>query len=93
MGLLDGAAWEKENPINTAVYNPKHYSVIDEIEAIELIARSMTVEMFKGYCLGNLMKYRLRLGAKDAVEQDLKKAQNYVDIFEQHKVLCHDYVS
>lgn len=85
--------YNTETSIDTAVYNPKHYSVIGDVEAIELIARSMTVEMFKGYCLGNLMKYRLRLGAKDAVEQDLKKAQNYVDIFEKQKVLCYDYVS
>lgn len=76
--------------VDTAVYHPKHYEVIDEVEAIQVIARSMTVEQFKGYCLGNILKYRLRLGAKDAVEQDLKKAQNYKDIFEKFKGLCHD---
>ncbi|UGO47547.1 hypothetical protein LILPAPAWES_16 [Morganella phage vB_MmoP_Lilpapawes] len=77
--------------VDEAVYNPKHYAVLDDIEAIQIIARSMTVEQFKGYCLGNIMKYRLRLGAKDAVEQDLKKATNYKDIFEKFKELCHDY--
>lgn len=76
--------------VDTAVYHPKHYEVIDEVEAIQVIARSMTTEQFKGYCLGNILKYRLRLGAKDAVEQDLKKAQNYKDIFEKFKGLCHD---
>lgn len=76
--------------VDTAVYHPKHYEVIDEVEAIQVIARSMTVEQFKGYCLGNILKYRLRLGSKDAVEQDLKKAQNYKDIFEKFKGLCHD---
>lgn len=81
----------KEAIIEAAVYNPKHYAVLDDIEAIQIIARSMTVEQFKGYCLGNIMKYRLRLGAKDAVEQDLKKATNYKDIFEKFKELCHDY--
>lgn len=78
------------NKVDTAVYHPKHYEVIEGLEAIEIIARSMTVEQFKGYCLGNIIKYRLRLGAKDAVEQDLKKAQNYKDIFEKFKGLCHD---
>lgn len=78
------------NDVDTAVYRPKHYEVIDEVEAIQVIARSMTTEQFKGYCLGNILKYRLRLGAKDAVEQDLKKAQNYKDIFEKFKGLCHD---
>lgn len=77
--------------VDEAVYSPKHYAVLDDIEAIQIIARSMTVEQFKGYCLGNIMKYRLRLGAKDAVEQDLKKATNYKDIFEKFKELCHDY--
>lgn len=76
--------------VDEAVYNPKHYAVLDDIEAIQIIARSMTVEQFKGYCLGNIMKYRLRLGAKDAVEQDLKKATNYKDIFEKFKELCHE---
>lgn len=76
--------------VDTAVYHPKHYEVIDDVEAIKVIARSMTTEQFKGYCLGNILKYRLRLGAKDAVEQDLKKAQNYKDIFEKFKGLCHD---
>ncbi|ANM46355.1 nucleotide kinase [Morganella phage vB_MmoP_MP2] len=77
--------------VDESVYSPKHYAVLDDIEAIQIIARSMTVEQFKGYCLGNIMKYRLRLGAKDAVEQDLKKATNYKDIFEKFKELCHDY--
>lgn len=81
---------QKATEIDTAVYQPKHYGVIDDIEAIELIARSMTVEMFKGYCLGNIMKYRMRLGAKDAVEQDLKKAENYVTLFEKFKGLCYE---
>ena len=80
-----------KDPIDQAIYNPKHYSVLDDIEAITLIARSMSTEQFKGYCLGNIIKYRLRLGSKDAVEQDLKKAQNYKDIFEKHKGLCYDY--
>lgn len=78
------------NKVDSAVFHPKHYEVIDGLEAIEIIARSMTVEQFKGYCLGNIIKYRMRLGSKDAVEQDLKKAQNYKDIFEKHKGLCHD---
>lgn len=82
---------DPKSSIDEAVYKPSHYDVIEGLEAIEIIARSMTVEQFKGYCLGNIIKYRMRLGAKDAVEQDLKKAQNYKDIFEKHKGLCHDY--
>ena len=45
---------EKESD---AVHSPKHYAVFDDIEAIEVIARSMTQEMFKGYCFGNLLNF------------------------------------
>lgn len=80
----------KKNSVDEAVYNPKHYAVLDDVEAIQVIARSLTVEQFKGYCLGNIIKYRMRLGNKDSVEQDLKKAENYKEIFEKYKGLCHE---
>lgn len=71
-----------------AVHNPKHYAVFDDIEAIEVIARSMTQEMFKGYCFGNLLKYRLRVGGKDEVMQELGKADKYKELYEKFKGLC-----
>lgn len=76
------------------VTKPSHYALFDGIEAIEIIARSMTVEMFRGYCLGNIMKYRLRAGKKSELaylEKDLAKADFYVELFEKHKVHCYDY--
>ena len=72
------------------VNSPKHYSVFDGIEAIEIIASSMTVEMFRGYCFGNLLKYRLRVGKKDNVQQELGKADKYEELFEKYKHLCKD---
>lgn len=71
-----------------AVHSPKHYAVFDDIEAIEVIARSMTQEMFKGYCFGNLLKYRLRVGGKDEVMQELGKADKYKELYEKFKGLC-----
>jgi len=71
-----------------AVHSPKHYAVFDDIEAIEVIARSMTQEMFKGYCFGNLLKYRLRVGGKDEVMQELSKADKYKELYEKFKGLC-----
>lgn len=71
-----------------AVNSPKHYAVFDDIEAIEVIARSMTQEMFKGYCFGNLLKYRLRVGGKDEVMQELGKADKYKELYEKFKGLC-----
>lgn len=70
------------------VNSPKHYAFFDGVEAIEIIASSMSVEAFKGYCIGNALKYRLRVGKKDKVEQEIAKADKYGELFEKHKHLC-----
>ena len=74
--------------IEDVVKKPSHYQVIEGVEAIELIARALTVAEFKGYCLGNIMKYRLRAGGKDDLVQEIAKAKFYVDLFELHKSQC-----
>lgn len=73
-----------------AVNHPKHYAVFEQLEAIEVIASSMTTEQFYGYCLGNILKYRLRAGGKDDVIQELGKADKYQELFTQFKSLCKD---
>ena len=70
------------------VHSPKHYQVFPDKEAIEIIASSMTFEQFYGYCLGNFLKYRLRIGAKDEVQQELDKSNKYKELYEKHKHLC-----
>ena len=70
------------------VHSPKHYQVFPDKEAIEIIASSMTFEQFYGYCLGNFLKYRLRIGAKDEVQQELGKSNKYKELYEKHKHLC-----
>lgn len=72
------------------VNKPKHYELFEDIEAIEVIARSLTKEEFRGYCFGNLLKYRLRCGKKDNVEQELAKADKYKELYEKYKDLCHN---
>lgn len=75
------------------VKQPSHYQLFEGVEAIEVIARSMTQEMFKGYCLGNILKYRLRAGKKSelaTLEKDMAKATFYLELYEKHKGLCHD---
>lgn len=96
MGLLDGTTWEHENQPATkqieGVTKPSHYMLFDDIEAIEVIARSMTREQFKGYCLGNILKYRLRAGKKSELaylEKDMAKANFYGELYEQHKDKCY----
>lgn len=75
------------------VKQPNHYQLFEGVEAIEVIARSMTQEMFKGYCLGNILKYRLRAGKKGemaTLEKDTAKAEFYKELYEKHKGLCYD---
>lgn len=82
----------KDNMIE-GVTKPSHYMLFDDIEAIEVIARSMTREQFKGYCLGNILKYRLRAGKKSELaylEKDMAKAGFYGELYEKHKDKCYD---
>lgn len=83
----------QKSEVKSDVTHPNHYMLFDNVEAIEVIARSMTVEAFRGYCLGNILKYRLRAGKKSelaTMEKDLKKAAFYQELFDKHKGLCHD---
>lgn len=75
------------------VKQPSHYQLFEGVEAIEVIARSMTQEMFKGYCLGNILKYRLRAGKKSelaTLEKDMAKAAFYLELYTKHNGLCYD---
>lgn len=74
------------------VTQPSHYRLFDNVEAIEIIARAMTESEFRGYCFGNILKYRLRAGKKSEQahsEKDLAKADFYKELFDKHKGLCH----
>lgn len=73
------------DPVN----QPQHYQFFPDLEAIEVIARSTTQEQFYGYCLGNRLKYRLRAGNKDKLEQDIAKSDKYLELYEKYKGLCY----
>jgi len=70
------------------VRNPKHYQILEGVESIDVIACSLTLEGWKGFCLGNITKYRLRAGKKGELEQDIAKADYYEELFEIKKYLC-----
>ena len=70
------------------VHSPQHYELFENIEAIEIIACALTESEFKGYCFGNLLKYRLRCGKKDNVKQELDKADKYKELYNTYKHLC-----
>lgn len=75
------------------VKNPSHYDIIDDFTTLEMIARSSTVDEFRGFCKGNIIKYRMRVGKKDDVTQEVAKAENYKLIYEDNKHLCYDYLA
>ena len=99
-GLTLGAVRGSIRPVDAepevpddGVRKPSHYQVFDGVESIEIIARSMTVSEFRGFCLGNVLKYRLRAGKKSelaTMEKDLNKAAFYQELFDLHKGKCHD---
>lgn len=78
---------ESETP-SDMVKSPKHYEFFPGVEAIQIIARSMTEDQFKGYCMGNALKYRLRAGKKFNTEEDLKKADQYITLFDKYRHCC-----
>lgn len=84
--VLDGDIISNTKP--EAVHSPKHYSVFEYVEAIQVIASSMTEDQFYGYCFGNILKYRLRAGGKDDVMQELGKADRYQGLYTENKHLC-----
>lgn len=85
----------KASPLVTPkddVKAPSHYQLFDGTESIEVIARAMTVAEFRGFCFGNVLKYRLRAGKKSelaTMQKDLDKAAFYAELFEKHKGKCH----
>ena len=81
---------------NENVTNPKHYQLAEGLESIQVIARSMTVREFWGFCAGNTLKYRMRAGKKSDLanlQQDIDKAEFYNLLFEKHRHECMDAVS
>ena len=70
------------------VKQPSHYDIFEGVQVIDVIASSMTVEEFKGFCMGNVLKYKLRAGKKDNLEQDMAKADYYRVLFDKFKGLC-----
>ncbi|AUR89436.1 protein of unknown function DUF3310 [Vibrio phage 1.123.O._10N.286.48.F3] len=72
-----------------AVRNPSHYLIFG-METITVIASSMTLEQWMGYCRGNVIKYRLRAGKKGDAAQCLAKADFYEELYEMHKGLCRN---
>ena len=63
--------------MSDAVNHPSHYN-LHPMECIDAIEVMLTPEEFRGFCLGNAIKYRWRAGAKGDAAEDLKKADWYM---------------
>jgi aminoglycoside phosphotransferase family enzyme len=64
--------------VNDQVNHPSHYTS-GNIECIDAIEASMTLEAFKGYLKGNCTKYLYRYEKKQNQSEDLKKCRWYLE--------------
>ena len=71
--------FEANEKLTNDPVNPNHYKKTYAKEVIDLLAASLTPEEFKGYCKGNMLKYRFRAGYKGDRDEDLKKSNWYQD--------------
>jgi len=60
------------------VNSPDHYTMGGH-EAVKVIESKLSPEQFQGYLLGNILKYTMRCNYKEKFEEDLKKAQWYLN--------------
>ena len=66
------------NLTNDPVNHPSHYNH-GRIETIDYIEDCLGKEGTVNYCLGNVLKYISRANFKDNKEEDIKKAQWYLN--------------
>lgn len=57
---------------------PDHYTP-GPYEAIHVMRAWMTSEEYRGFLLGNVIKYTSRCGKKGSAAQDARKARQYLD--------------
>ena len=69
----------EDNP-SDMVNHPNHYMVggIEAIKVIEAKLGGKSNEMYRGYLMGNVMKYLMRSPYKGKYVEDLKKAEFYL---------------
>lgn len=60
------------------INHPERYNQYD-IEVIEMMVKIWGIEAVKTWCKLTAFKYRMRLGHKDNIEQDLAKEDWYLN--------------
>lgn len=73
--------WEVNDELPPSKYdgegNASHYKE-GGLETIDIIEAKLTPEQYKGFLMGNALKYLTRIGKKEDDELDMKKALWYV---------------
>ena len=71
----DDSPTENKHPL----LNPdsKHYSMVDDVEAIERLEQMYSISDLMAWAKLSAMKYRLRIGSKDDVTKEAKKIETY----------------
>lgn len=62
----------------TDFMTPAHYVLEDGSDSMDLIAKILGREQFKGFLRGNALKYLIRYEQKGGIE-DLRKALDYIE--------------
>ena len=65
------------------INKPSHYRQ-GSIECIDAIRAALTVDEFRGYVKGNIIKYAWRERFKNG-DEDLKKISRYIEILMEEK--------
>jgi len=66
------------------INHPKHYNQYP-VEVIDMMIRIWGEEATRTFCILNAFKYRMRVGHKDDIEDDLAKEKWYLDKAEELK--------
>ncbi len=61
------------------VNHPLHYGGDTPYETIKVLKNWLSPEQYKGFLLGNTIKYLSRLGKKDNSVQELNKSKWYLE--------------
>jgi len=63
----------------TVTNHPERYNGGSEYECYKVLKNWLSPEQYKGFLLGNALKYQCRLGKKDDEVQEINKAEWYLN--------------
>ena len=82
----------KEMYQDDVVGSPSHYTKHLPFEVIDMIKVILNSELcedmspYEMFCLGNILKYRMRAGYKGSMTTDIEKAMKYEEFMHDSKI-------